>query len=279
MEAGQAVAYQAGSDNDVLVDGLKRHRHIALWVAPIAISCSFVFLSLQWVSASNWMFLLGLAPIPYVLWINRKLRVELGRIELAKQAAQGSLPAKNQSALVVIISQVLPPLLLLPLFMFPWDLILIYWIVCGVAALSALSNLSTKRALGWKENLRSLLTVAIFAAAFATGFVVESASGRYAEELASRLQRECKDQGRCPSAPEGWLMDGKLARSSYGHWTFTYVTNAEQSEFGLWIHMHNEVEKCIHGGSTISLSEVRSLFCKSDPKTPSSKWQYERMSQ
>jgi len=271
MEAGEAVASPAGNGSDAFLKGLKRCRSIALAATFLVIACGFVCLSLQWSSAGKWMFVLELAPIFYVLWVNRKLRAEL-----AKRTAQGSLPAKDQSILVVIISQVLPPLLMLPLFMFPWDLILIYWIVCGMAALSALSNLSARRVLGWKANLRSLLTVTIFAAAVAAGFAVEAASSRYADELTASLQRACKERGRCLAVPEGWRAQRNLARSNHGHWTFTYVTNVEQSEFGLWVHMHNEVEKCIHGGSTIPLSEIRSLFCNSDPKTPSSRWQYEQ---
>lgn len=271
MEAGKAVASLAGNDSGALVKGLKHRRSIAIWVTLLATVSGFVCLSLLWSSAGKGMFLFGLASMLYVLWVNRKLRAEL-----AKRTAQGSLPAKDQPILIVIISQVLPPLLMLPLFMFPWDLILIYWIVCGIAALSALSNLSARRLLGWKANLRSLLTVTVFAAAVAAGFAIEAASSRYAEELASHLQRACKERGRCLPAPEGWRVQGNLARSNHGHWTFTYVTNAEQSEFGLWVHMHNEVEKCIHGGSAIPLNEIRSLFCNSDPKTPSSRWQYEQ---
>lgn len=190
----------------------------------------------------------------------------------------------------VSFSQVLPPLLLLPLFVMPWDATgLFYWIICWIAALGALlallrnlsglgkSNPSTGRFPAWKTNLRPLLTVAIFATAVAVGFIVEAASSRYTEELASHLQRECKERGRCSPAPEGWRVEGEFARSSHGHWRFTYVTNAEQSEFGLWVYRRNENEKCIHGGSTINLSEVLSVHCRSDPKVPSSKWQYERM--
>ncbi len=195
----------------------------------------------------------------------------------------------RQAGQDTVVSQILPALLMLPLFVIPWDLGFLYWIVCGFATLIALFNLlgslSGLRAPNpsaslipvWKANLRPLLTIAIFFAAVAVAFAVEAASGRYAEELALRLQSACKERGRCLTVPEGWRMEGKYARSNYGHWTFTYVTNAEQNEFGLWIHMHNEHEKCIHGGSAIRVSEVISLFCNSDPKAPSSKWQYERV--
>lgn len=179
-------------------------------------------------------------------------------------------------------SQILPPLLMLPLFVMPWDVTgLVYWMMCATAALISLfsllwslsglkkTNPSTGRLPAGKANLRPLLTVAIFAAAVTAGFVVELATSRYADNLATRLQRSCKDRGRCLPAPEGWPVQGKFARSSYGHWTFVYVTNAEQSEFGLWIHRRNENEKCIQGGSALNLSEVISVDCKSDPEVRS----------
>lgn len=178
-------------------------------------------------------------------------------------------PAKSN----IRLSRILPPLLLLPLFVTPWDVTgLIYWMICAIAALHALFSLRhmSGHCAAWKEFLRPLLTVVIFAAAVAVGFAVEQASKRYAQNLAAQLQRACKEQGRCPAAPEGWQVQGKFARSGYGHWTFVYLTNAGRNEFGLWVHRRNENEICIHGGSTIELSEVRSLFCKGDTNVPSS---------
>lgn len=181
--------------------------------------------------------------------------------------------AKPQPYRKLLTGQVLPPLLLLPLFVMPWDVTgLVYWIACGIAALISLPNLLGSRPLTSKASLRPLLTVVLFVAAVATGFVVEEASNRYAEELATHLQHACKTRGRCLLAPEGWRREGKYARSSYGHWTFTYVTNTNQSEFGLWIHMRNEVENCVQGGSAISLQEVGAVFCNSDANVPASKW-------
>ena len=79
MEAVQAVASPAGNDSDALVNGLKRRGRIALAVTFSIIAGGFVCLSLQWASAGLWMFILGLAPIPYALWVNRKLQVGLAR--------------------------------------------------------------------------------------------------------------------------------------------------------------------------------------------------------
>lgn len=180
-------------------------------------------------------------------------------------------PAKSN----IRLSRILPPLLLLPLFVTPWDVTgLIYWMICAIAALHALFSLRPMfgHRAAWKEFLRPLLTVVIFTAAVAVGFAVEQASSRYAANLAAHLQRACQQQGRCPAVPEGWPVQGKFSRSSYGHWTLVYLTNAGRDEFGLWVHRRNENEVCFHGGSAIELSEVKSLFCNSDTNVPSSRF-------
>lgn len=122
---------------------------------------------------------------------------------------------------------------------------------------------------------RPLLTILIVSGAYGAGLMVQTDSERYAKELVAALQRACKEQGRCPAAPEGWQLDERYAqgdrrrvRATHGHWSFTYVTNPERSEFELWIQKTAEVAKCAHGGSSIALSEWDSLFCASDTKLP-----------
>lgn len=173
------------------------------------------------------------------------------------------------------LGQFLPPLLLLPLFAAPLDATtIIYWMTCAVAsfisAFNLLARIGKPDAGGWNTALRPLLTIALYVAAVATAFAVDAAAGRHADALAQALQRTCQERGRCPDAPEGWRVEGKYARATYGHWKFTYVTNAPKNEFGLWIYMRNEDEKCIHGGSTVPLSEKLSVYCKSDPEVRSS---------
>lgn len=185
---------------------------------------------------------------------------------------------EKQSKPPIPFAQILAPMLMLPLFMTPMDVGgLVYWLVCAIAAFISLfillwrlirprkANLSAGSPLVWRVTLRPLLTVIIFAAAVAVGFIVELAASRYAADLVTHLQHACRDKGQCLPAPEGWSVDGKYARSRYGHWAFVYITNTRQSEFGLWIHRRNEDETCVHGGRTIPVSAVFSVYCKSEP--------------
>lgn len=181
--------------------------------------------------------------------------------------------------------KILPPLLLLPLWITPWDVGgLIYWMLGAMAALVSLLNLlllAFKRGGRgvtenyppfWLVGLRSLLTLAIFCVAVLAGLAVDAAASQHADELARRLQQQCQAQGRCPTVPDGWRVDGKIARSSYGHWKLAYVTNASQSEFGLWVHRRNENEQCVHGGSAVALSRTASVACQHDPNVRSSSY-------
>lgn len=91
---GQAVACQAENESDAPIKDLRHRRSIVLWVALLVTACGLV--------VGHGAFLLGLAPIPYALWVHRKLQVELARVELAKLTAQGGLPQKDQIMQVVI---------------------------------------------------------------------------------------------------------------------------------------------------------------------------------
>ena len=182
---------------------------------------------------------------------------------------------------IIPVSQILPPLLLLPLFMAPFDeLGIVLWMIGLLAALISILSLLVRmarkeeRVYPWETMPRPLLTILIVSGAFGVGLVVQADSERYAHELVTVLQRACKEQGRCPVAPEGWQLDKRYARgdhrrvrATHGHWSFTYVTNPKRSEFEVWIHKAKEVEKCAHGGSLIALSEWDApFFCDQDSK-------------
>lgn len=188
----------------------------------------------------------------------------------------------NASKPLALVQQVGPPLLLLPLFMAPFnELGLVLWMVGVLAALISVPSLlimMVRKGMGgrlfrWETMTRPLLTILIVSGAFMVGLMVQADSDRYAQKLVAALQRACKEQGRCPDAPEGWQLDARYAqgdhrrvRATHGHWNFTYVTNPERSEFELWIRKAAEVSKCFHGGSSIALSERDSLFCDNDSK-------------
>lgn len=177
-----------------------------------------------------------------------------------------------------MIRQITPPLLLLPLFDAPWDASGLFWWMIGVPAATVslftlLFGISRTEpgqpTIRWESMLRPVLTIAIVSGATATGLLVLSNTEQYVGELASSLQRACKDQGRCPVAPRGWRTEGRYGYSTKGHWRLTYVANSSSSEFGLWVGKDRDNELCIHGGSLIALSEIKSVHCKSDPNVPS----------
>jgi hypothetical protein len=94
MESERAVVSHAGNDSEALVKGLKRRIRIALTLAFSLIACGFVCLALGWVLAGSWLFILGLMPLPYALWLRSKQRTEL--------AKQGCPPKKDSLVWVVV---------------------------------------------------------------------------------------------------------------------------------------------------------------------------------
>ena len=187
---------------------------------------------------------------------------------------------------IIPASQILPPLLLLPLFMVPFDeggivLWMIGLLAVLISTLSLLVRMARReeRVYPWETMPRPLLTILIVCGAFGVGLLVQADSKRYVQELAAALQRACMEQARCPDAPDGWQLDERYApgdhrriRTTRGHWHLTYITSPERDEFELWIRKATEVEICIHGGRLITISERDSLFCASNSKLPLS-WQ------
>ena len=183
MEAVQAVASPAGNDSDALVNGLKRRGRIALAVTFSVIAGGFVCLSLQWASAGLWMFILGLAPIPYALWVNRKLQVGL-----ARQGAQGSPPAKVSLIPVVISRGILAALLIVlhgPMTMGPLVLMV------GIALVMAVSGKPVAtRARFAKAAIYGLATIAVY--------VYVSHDRSQGDMLVSKLEEYKRQHGAYP---------------------------------------------------------------------------------
>lgn len=176
-----------------------------------------------------------------------------------------------------MIRQITPPLLLLPLFDASFDVSGLFWWMIGIPAaaislFTLLLGISRTEAgqptIRWETMLRPVLTILIASSAFCVGLLVQSNTEQYVIELASSLQRACKDKGRCPAAPDGWRTEGKFSHSAKGHWRLTYVANSSSSEFGLRVNKGRDNELCIHGGSSIALSEIKSIHCSSDPNVP-----------
>ena len=116
-----------------------------------------------------------------------------------------------------IAAQVLPPLLLLPLFVMPVEVFTsLYWMAGFVAALLSvvtLSRLSAKPKAGAPAKdrsraLRPALTLVIFAAAAFVGFRQgagdSAAADAFARDAAREVRAACVRDGKCPEAPSGW---------------------------------------------------------------------------
>jgi hypothetical protein len=116
-----------------------------------------------------------------------------------------------------IAAQVLPPLLLLPLFVMPVEVFTsLYWLVGALAALLSITTLAKvarrpragEPARDRMLALRPGLTVGIFTVAAIVGFGQggndSAAADTFARELARATRAACLRDGKCPQAPEGW---------------------------------------------------------------------------
>jgi hypothetical protein len=116
-----------------------------------------------------------------------------------------------------IAAQVLPPLLLLPLFVMPVEVFTsLYWMAGAGAALisiMALARMARRWRAGepprdWIPALRPGLTVGIFTVAAIVGFRQggddSAAADAFARELARAARAACLRDAKCPQAPEGW---------------------------------------------------------------------------
>lgn len=258
---------------------LRKYRRIIWYVISAFFFFGILLVSLGFDGANPIVFWLTFLMLLYALQLGSRIRRTENEQNML--TAKGGIKASKP---LILIQQVGPPLLLLPLFMASFDATWLFVWIAGVISvlISAFSLLTLMvrndaggRFFRWETMTRPLLTILIVSGAYGVGLMVQASSERYAKGLVAALQRACKEQGRCPAAPEGWQLDGRYAqgdhrrvRATHGHWSFIYVTNPERSEFELWIRKATEVEKCAHGGSSIVLSERDSLFCVSDTKLP-----------
>lgn len=180
MEAEQAVAYQAGNDNEVLVKELKLRSRIALVVAFSIIAGGFVCLSLNWVSVGVWMFVLGLIPLPYVHRVRRNLQIEL--------AKQGKLPAKESLIPVVISRGVLAALLTALHDPIMISLLVLMAVIALVMAVSGKSAATRAR----------LVKAAIYGAAAIVVYIHVSNDRSQADMLVSKLEEYKRQHGVYP---------------------------------------------------------------------------------
>lgn len=176
----------------------------------------------------------------------------------------------RSGTIVTLAKQLIPPLLLLPLFGMPWDIgTSLFWLGGGVAAcLSAvkLSQIRSARAPKqrpiWHVALRPGLTVALFGAALATMTVISSGLETEVDQLgralASEMQATCTRQAKCLPIPPGpdWVkIDDNRALKRVKFMSVEYRTNPAGTEFTVRIRHRMEDELRIHGGVGSTLKE------------------------
>lgn len=218
MEAVQAVASQVRDDSAVLVNELKHRRRIALAVTFSVIAGGFVCLSLQWASAGLWMFILGLAPIPYALWVNRKLQVEL-----ARHGVQGSLPSKESLTTVVVSRGILvTPFILLHDLITIWPL----GIMSGIALIMAVTGKPAA------ARARFAKAVVYGTAAIAISFNI-SKSQNETDLLVSKLEEYKRQHGVYPERLDAMVPALLPAIPKVGSMSFQYKRKEDTSSYRL----------------------------------------------
>jgi hypothetical protein len=117
---------------------------------------------------------------------------------------------------------ILPPLLILPLAFFPFDMATsAFWfaaIVCAMASLVRLVKalVRKQRGLGAPERervLRQSLTIACTLGAVAAVTWSQSAADDHGRAIAAQVQAECRQAGKCPQTVAAW---GHSDRTRYG---------------------------------------------------------------
>ena len=172
--------------------------------------------------------------------------------------------------IVALVKQLVPPLLLLPLFGMPWDIgTSLFWLVGGVAACVSVAKLSRIRSARapeqppvWHVGLRPGLTVALFGAALVTMIVVsaglETEVDQLGRALASEMQATCTRQATCLPIPPGsdWItIENHRAVKRVKSMSVEYRTDPAGSEFTVRIRHRMEDELRIHGGVGRTLKE------------------------
>lgn len=165
--------------------------------------------------------------------------------------------------------QILPPMLLVPLFCTPFDVIVsLYWFVGAIAATVSLWRLTrsflARDARQFRNrSLRPALTLLIFVAA-ATYMAAKSAklerkADTIGREVATRIQQECQRLAKCPQAPDGWKIEHQRAFLTVDFMRLSYTTDDAKTRFTIRVVHRMEDELVIEGGVPGPLHESRRL--------------------
>lgn len=179
-------------------------------------------------------------------------------------------PAEQQSdGFFLVAGQVLPPMLLLPLFVTPFDIFVsLYWFAGGIAALISfwqlLKSFFTRAAeVNRLRRLRSALTLLVFASAATymtiTSHHLERKVNAIGREVAKRIQDECIRMKQCPQAPDGWRTENQRVFLPVDFMQLAYFVTDENTRFTIRVIYRMEDELVIEGGVSNVLRETRRL--------------------
>lgn len=160
------------------------------------------------------------------------------------------------------LGRIAPPLLLLPLFVIPFDIFTsLIWLVCGIAAVFSIYNLFKKRAA--IRNIRPALTIIIFFSAAIYMFNhtanVHNEIDNLAFATASVVQATCNSERVCPEPPPGWQMDRGRACTKVKFMRACYHRYEDDLRFMIRVQHSMGSELLIRGGVNIELLEDRIL--------------------
>lgn len=178
------------------------------------------------------------------------------------------------------LAQAGPPLVFLPLLGAALDIAWMgLWIGGAIAAaisvislLIGLAKASSQPApparglFRWETMTRPLLTILIVTSAAGLAAFEHDRAEHYMTVIAGQAQESCRGDKQCPSGPDGWATDGKSAHKTYARWQYTYFANPARDEFGLWVKVGANVERCAHGGVEPELTIWVAEQCRLDWK-------------
>ena len=157
----------------------------------------------------------------------------------------------------------IPPALLLPLFLVPVGVgSAIFWVVGVVAWAVSLVGLARDlwrnarrraRPIG-RGNIRQVLVLLIVTGAFLNARMGLGAARRYGRGVAEQVEAICQAQGRCPDKPIGWpeQADGRRSITTIGRfaWRYhlVYLVAPDRQTFRVWLRLNIDSHLEFSGG-------------------------------
>ncbi len=156
------------------------------------------------------------------------------------------------------ITRLVPPFLLLILFVTPFDVMsILIWLVCGCAAVVSLTSLFKNRDI--KSRVRPALTIVIFFSAaiymYYHSASVQNEIDNLARDTASVVQATCNSEGVCPESPPGWQRDHDRVCTRVEFMSACNTRYEDNLKFFIRVRHSMENKLLIRGGVNFALQE------------------------